>query len=76
MEGDPRFIEGIDSARLEEAENDYMNDFLNLERDPKKELLHKRILQVILGLALTTILFIGLRSRNRQNRSDRGASRN
>jgi hypothetical protein len=76
MEGDPRFIEGIDSARLEKAENDYMDDFLQLERDPEKELLHKRILQVTIGLALLTILFIGFRRRNRQNKGDRGLSRN
>jgi hypothetical protein len=75
-EGDPRFVEGIDSARLEQAENDYMENFLKLERDPQKELLHKRILQGIIGVALLTILFIGFRRRNRHNKGDRGLSRN
>jgi len=75
-EEDPRFTEGIDSARLEQADNDHMDDFLELERDPKRELLHKRTLQVIIGIALLTIFFIGFRRRTRQNRSDKGSSRN
>jgi len=64
----------IDSARLEQAESKYMDSFLQLERDRKKELLHKRILQIIIGLALLSVLFIGFRRRgvfNRDNRSSR-----
>jgi hypothetical protein len=63
---------GIDSAKLEQAESKYMDSFLKMERDEKKERLHKRILQVSIGLALLAILFIGFRRRrviNQDNRS-------
>jgi hypothetical protein len=63
---------GVDSAKLEEAESKYMDNFLQMERDQKKELLHKRILQVSIGLALLAILMIGFGRRrviNRDNRS-------
>jgi hypothetical protein len=70
-EGDPRFIEGIDSARLEQADKDHMDDFLKMERDPQREKINKIILQVIIGLALASIFFIGFRGKSRQNRGDR-----
>jgi len=72
---DPRFVEGIDSARLEQAENDYMDNFLKLERDPKKELLHKRILQGVIGVALLSGLFIVFRRKKRKFRGDGHSSR-
>ena len=62
---DPRFEEGVDTARLRQAEDDYMKNFLKLERDPKKELLHKRVLQISIGLTLLTGLFIIYRRRRK-----------
>jgi hypothetical protein len=76
QEGDPRFTEGIDSARLEKADNDHMDDFLELERDLQKERVHKITLQVIIGLAMVSILFIVFRSNRRKNRRDRYLPRN
>lgn len=61
--------EGIDSAKLEQAESKYMDNFLRMERDEKKELLQKRILQVTIGLVFLAVLFMGVR-RNRIVRRD------
>jgi hypothetical protein len=72
---DPRFEEGIDSARLEEAENDYMANFIKLQRDPKKELLRKRLLQGFIGLVLLIGLIVVLRKKNRKYRGDNYSSR-
>ena len=66
--------EGIDSVKLEQADSKYMDAFLQMERDREKELLHKRILQVTIGLAFLSMLFIGIRRsrvRRRDNRSPR-----
>jgi hypothetical protein len=72
---DPRFVEGIDSARLEEAESDYMDNFIKLQRDPKKELLWKRLLQGFIGLVLLISLIVLLRKKNRKYRGDDYSSR-
>lgn len=63
---DPRFEDETDTARLRQAEEDYMNNFLKLERNPKKELQQKRILQVLIGLILLIGFFTVLRKRRRK----------
>ena len=50
--------QGIDSAKLEEAEERYLDNFLGWERDEKKEKVYKRILQVVIGLLFLIVLFI------------------
>ena len=71
----PESGDGIDSSRMEQAESKYMDNFLGMERDPKKELIHKRILQITIGVALLTVFLIGFRKRRRLNNRDRHPSR-
>ena len=70
-DANPASENGIDSAKLEQAESKYMDSFLKMERDPKKELLHKRILQFTIGAALLAIFFIGARRGRLLNRDNR-----
>jgi hypothetical protein len=63
--------QGIDSAKLEEAEERYMDNFLRWERDEKKEKLYKRILQVVIGLLFLIVLFIVLRRKRVIRRDNR-----
>jgi hypothetical protein len=62
---------GVDSAKLEDAESKYMDNFLQMERDKDKERLHKRILQVAIGLALLMTLFLGFRRKRLIRRDNR-----
>ena len=59
----PENVPGIDSARLEEAEEEFMKDYLKLERHAGREKVQKRILQVTIGLFFLIALIIGLRRR-------------
>lgn len=63
--------EGIDSTKLEQAESKYMDNFLRMERDEKKELLQKRILQFTIGLAFLAVLFISFGRKRMVRRDDR-----
>jgi hypothetical protein len=59
----PATDETVDTNLLEQAEREYMDRFVGFQKDSEKELVHKRIIQITLGLALSVILIMGFRKR-------------